>query len=108
MLGLAGLLVAAGGLGGVAGAGAVDEDALLAVRGAGLFEGGVDVGVGGDVAFAEHAAHFFRDLFALRLIHVENGDLDSVRGEGADGGLAEAGGAAGDDCGDGGIEFHGR
>ena len=38
VLGLAGLLVAAGGLEGVAGAGAVDQDALLAVRRAGLGE----------------------------------------------------------------------
>ena len=43
VLGLAGLLVAAGGLGGVAGAGAVDQDPLLAVGRAGLGEGRVDL-----------------------------------------------------------------
>src|SRR6202000_1531804 len=55
VLDLAGVAVAPGGLGGVAGAGAVDQDALLAVGGAGLFEGCVDLFVGGDVAGAEHA-----------------------------------------------------
>ena len=108
MLGLARGLVAACSLGGVAGAGAVDQDALLAVGGAGLFEAGVHIRVGGDVDLAEDAADFACDLLALLFVHVEQSDLHPLRGEGSGGGLAEAGGAAGDDGGHGGIEFHGR
>ena len=52
---------------GVAGAGAVDQDALLAVGGAGLGEAGVDLFVGRDVDLAEDAADFLGDGFALAL-----------------------------------------
>ena len=100
MLDLAGLAVAAGGLGGVAGARAVDQDPLLAVGGAGLGEGGVDVFVGGDVALAEDAADFLGYDFAFGVVHVEDRDLHAVRRQRPRGRLAEAGGAAGDDSGD--------
>ena len=101
------LLVAAGGLDGVAGAGAVDEDALLAVRGARLGEAGVDLLVAGDVDLAEHAADFLGQGLAGGFVQVEDRDLDAVLGQAARGGGAEAGGAAGDDGRDVGGEFHG-
>ena len=44
---------AAGGLDRVAGAGAVDQNAFLSVRFAGLGKGGIDAGIVGDVAFAD-------------------------------------------------------
>jgi hypothetical protein len=77
VLGLAGLLVAAGGLEGVAGAGAVHQDPLLAVGRRGLVEGRVDSSSEGDVALAEDAAHFLGNGFALGSVHVEDGDLDA-------------------------------
>ena len=61
----AGLLVAARGLHGVAGAGAIDQDTLLAVCRARLGETGVDLRVRGDVDLAEHAAQLGRDRLAL-------------------------------------------
>jgi hypothetical protein len=45
---------------------------------------------------------------AALLVHVEQGDLDALGGQGAGGGFAEARSAPGDDGGDGAIEFHGR
>jgi hypothetical protein len=110
VLDLAGVLVAAGGLDRVAGAGAVDQDALLAVGRARLFEAGVDFGVAGDVDGAEgHAQLFLERLAAIGLaVEVEDGDLDALGDQGPDGGLAEAGRAAGDDGGNGGIKLHGR
>ena len=84
VLDLAGLSVAAGGLEGVAGAGAVDQDALLAVGGARLGEGGVDVLFGGDVAQAERPRRSrLGDRLALGVVHVEDGDLDALSGQGA-------------------------
>ena len=56
---------------------------------------------------AEDAADVLGHGLALGLVHVEDGDLDAVGGQGADGGFAEAGGAAGDHRGDGGVELHG-
>ncbi len=99
-------LRAARGLDRVAGARAVDEDALLPVRFARLGEGGVDRRVVGDVALAEDAAEFGRDREALFFLQVEDRDLDALGGERARGGGAEARGTAGDDGGYGGIEFH--
>src|SRR5690606_7463648 len=96
----------AGGLDRIAGAGAVHEDAFLPDRGARLGEGGIDRGVVGDVAFAEHAAEFGGDRLALFFLQVEDRDLDALRGERTRGGGAEARGAAGNDGGYGGIEFH--
>ena len=61
---LARLLVARCGLDRVAGAGAVHEDALLAVRRARLLERGEHALFIGDVGFAEHAAEFGRDRFS--------------------------------------------
>ena len=63
-------------------------------------------GLVGDVAGAEDAADFGCDLFAAFGVHIEQRDLDAVRGQHAGRGLAEAGGAAGDDGGEGGIELH--
>ena len=49
------------------GAGAVDQDAFLAVGGARLFKSSRYAFVGGDVDFAKHAADFSGDGFALVL-----------------------------------------
>src|SRR5579862_195739 len=103
---LARLLVARRGLDGIAGAGAVDEDALLAVGRARLLERGDDAVFLGDVGLAEHAADLRRDRLALRLVHVEERDLHAALCERARRRLAEARCAAGDDGGDGRIEFH--
>ena len=107
MLDLARGLVAAGGLERVAGAGAVDEDALLPDRGARLREARVDVGIASHVDLAEDTADLARERFALVGVQVEDRDLDAVRGERAHGCRAEARSAAGDDGGDVRIEFHG-
>ena len=66
-LDLAGLLVAADRLRRVGDAGAIDQDPLLAMRRAGLGEGGVDRFVGGDVDLAEDAADLAGDLLAFVL-----------------------------------------
>jgi len=110
VLDITGVLVAAGGLGRVAGAGAVDQDALLTVGRAGLFKAGVDFGVAGHVDGAEgHAQLFLERGAAIGLaVEVEDGDLDALGDQRADSGLAEAGRTAGDDGGNGGIKLHGR
>jgi hypothetical protein len=73
-----------------------------------LAKAGVDLFLGGDVALAEDAADFLCDFFALGFVHVEDGALHALGRQVADRGFAEAGGAAGDNRGDRGIEFHGR
>ena len=79
---------------------------FLAVRRARLGEAGIDALVAGHVDLAEDAADFLGDRFAFLRLHVEDRDLDALRRERPRGRRAEAGGAAGDDGGDGGIEFH--
>jgi hypothetical protein len=76
------------------------------VRRAGLGEGGVDLLLGGDVDLAEHAAQFLGERFALLRVEVEQRDLHAVAGQAARGGGPQAGGAAGDDGGNTGIELH--
>ena len=98
--GLSGRLVTARGLHRVAGAGAVHQDAFLAVRRACAGKGRIDLRVGGDIDLAEHAADLPGDGFALLHVEVEDGDLDAVGSERARGGCAKAGRAAGDDRGD--------
>ena len=78
MLDAAVFLGTAGGLDGVASAGAVDQDPLLADGGTGLGKTGIDRFIVGDVDVAEHAADFGRHGFALLGVHVENGDLDAL------------------------------
>ena len=56
-------------------AGAVDEDALDAVRGPRLRERRVDRGLVGDVGLAEHAADLARDGLPALGVHVEDRDL---------------------------------
>src|SRR3546814_20789290 len=97
MLDAAIFLGPARGLDRIAGAGAVDEDAFLAVRFARLGKGGIDAGVVGNVAFAEHAAEFGGDRLALFFLQIEDRDLDALGGERAGGRGAEARGAPGDD-----------
>src|SRR5262249_53587567 len=94
---LARLPVAARRLLRIAGARAVDEDALLAVRRARLCKARRDAFVVRHVHFAEHAANLGGDLLALVLLPVEERDLDAALGERARRRLAEAGRAAGDD-----------
>jgi hypothetical protein len=103
----AGFLVAAGRLDGVAGAGAVDQDALLADCGAGFFERGIDAGVVGDVTLAEHAAQFLGEGFAFFRVEVEQGNLHAIAGQLRRRCSAESGGATGDDSRNIRIEFHG-
>src|SRR3546814_18756773 len=69
------------GLDRIAGAGAVDEDAFLAVRFARLGQGGIDAGVVGNVAFAEHAAEFGGDRLALFFLQIEDPGLAALGGE---------------------------
>ena len=66
-----------------------------------LGEAGVDRLVRGDVDLAEDAADLAGDLLAALGVAVEDGDLDALGGKRPRGRLAEAGGAAGDDGGDG-------
>jgi len=73
------LAAARGGLGRVAGAGAVDQDAFLPVRRACRYEARVDRFVAGDVDGAEHPADVGGDGFALGRVHVEDRDLDPGR-----------------------------
>jgi hypothetical protein len=96
----AGVLLAAGRLGGADDAGAVDQDTLLAVGGARLGEAGLDVRVGGHVDLAEDAADLGRHRLAALGVHVEQGDLDALGGERAGRALAQARGAARDHGGD--------
>ena len=81
MFDLAALLVARSGLDGITGPGAVDEDAFLPDRCAGLGEAGIHGGFIGDVHVAEHAAEFLGDGFALLVIEVEDRDLDALFGK---------------------------
>ncbi len=105
---LPGFLVAAGGLDRIAGAGAVDQDPLLADGGAGFGETGIDRGFVGHVDVTENAAEFLGEGFAFFGVEVEQGDLDAVRGQFAGGCGPEAGSATRDDGGDVRVQFHGQ
>ena len=78
-------------------AGAVDENPLDPVRGAGLGERRVDGGLVGHVGLAEQRADLAGDGPPALGVHVEDRDLGALRGQHAGRGLAEAGGAAGHD-----------
>ncbi len=95
---LAGRLVLADGLGGVGDAGAVDQDPLLPMGGAGLVERGRDLLVARHIDLAEDAADLGRDFLALVGVAVEDRDLGALGGQRPRGRLAEARCAAGDDC----------
>jgi hypothetical protein len=86
----------------------VHQHALLAVGGARLGEAVDDALLVVDVDLAEQAADRLRDLGALGFVDVEDRDLDAGGGQRLADGLAQAGRAAGDDCADAGIEFHGK
>jgi hypothetical protein len=101
------LLSRLAGFDGVARAGAVDEDTLLADDGARFGEAGVHLLFAGDVHLAEHAAQFSGQRLASGFVHVEQRDPDATSGEAARGGRAQARGAAGDDGRDAGGQFHG-
>ncbi len=70
---------------------------------------GDEFGMAGDVDDGRpgDAAEFGRYREALFFLQIEDRDLHALGGERARGGGAEARGAAGDDGGYGGIEFHG-
>ena len=106
-LDLTGFLVAAGGLDGVADAGAIHQDALLADGLARRGESCVDAGFVGHVALGEHAAEFLGKGFTLFGIQVEDADLDAFSGQGTRRGFAETGRTARDDGGNGTIKLHG-
>ena len=93
---LAARLVAADGLEGVAYAGAVDQDAFLAVRRACSREAGIDLVVRADIDLAEDSADLGGDRLALLGVHVEQCDPGARRRERAGSCGAEARGAAGD------------
>src|SRR5690606_13496374 len=105
MLDAAIFLGAARSLDRVAGASAIDEDAFLPDRGARLFKRGIDRGVVGDVAFAEHTAELFGNRLALFFLQVEDRDLHALRRERAGSSRAEARSASGNDGRNGGVEF---
>ena len=109
-LDFAGVAVAADGLRSGAGSGAVDQDPLLAVGGAGRIEGRIDLFLRSDVGGTEDAADFLGDVFALFVLtlEIEDGDLDALGRERARRRFTQAGRAAGDHRGDGGIKLHGR
>ena len=75
--------VAAGGLDGVAGAGAVDQDALLSDGRAALGEAGIDRVFLGHIDQAEHAAQFLGQGFAGGLVQIKQGHLHAVGGQAA-------------------------
>jgi hypothetical protein len=98
---LAGLLFLRDRALGDADAGAADEDALDAVLGPRRGERLVDAVVARHVRLAKYAADLGGDFFAALALQIENGDFRAKPGEPAGGRFAEAGGAAGDDRGDG-------
>ena len=100
------VLLAACRLDGDAGAGAVDEDAFLAQRGARFLEAFDDAFFVRHVDFAEDAVDRGGDLFAFGLVAVEDGDAAARGMEFARGCFTEAGRAACNDGRDGAIELH--
>jgi len=83
-------------------------DAFLSVSRARLGEAVENRLLVGDVDMDEQPADRFDDLFAERIVDVEDGDLDARGGERFGRRAAKAGCAARDDGGRGGIEFHGE
>ncbi len=106
MLDLAGLLVAASGLDRTAGTGAIDENALLAMRFASFGKSGIDRCVISDIHFAEDAANIGSDRFAFFFLKVENRDFGAFGGKCACSRFTKAGCAAGDYCGGICTNFH--
>jgi hypothetical protein len=94
------ILIPARGLIRIAGAGAVNQDTFLTDDSTRFGKSGVDVGVAGDIYFAENTAEFFSDSLALRFVHVEDCDFHAVACERACCGFAETRCATGDDSGD--------
>src|SRR4029077_20401815 len=82
------------------------QDAFLSMRRTCACEAGVHGVVGSDVDLEEAPAELLCQRFALLRIQIEDRDLHAVRGETTGRGGTEPGSAAGDDSGDGGIEFH--
>ncbi len=105
---LAGVLLARDRLLARGDAGAVDGEALLTVRGAGLFEAGGDAGGVGHVHMAEDAAQLFGDDLTPLDVHVEQGDFRARGRDGARRALAQARGPARHHRRDRTVEFHGR
>jgi hypothetical protein len=84
---------------GGADAGAVDDDPQRSVRVARLLDRGEHRGLVGHVAFRRDAADFRGDGPCAGGIAIEDGNARAARGEGARGGRAESGCAAGNDGG---------
>ena len=72
--------VAAGGLERVAGAGAIDQDALLPNEAARSQKPRIDLGLRGHVDAAEHAADLARHKLAQLGVQIEQRDLDPMTG----------------------------
>src|SRR3546814_12868012 len=94
---LAGLLVEGGRLAAPRGHRAVNGDPLLPVRGTRFGETVENRLLVGNVDMDEQAADRLGDLFAERIVDVENGDLDARGGERLGGCAAETRRAACDD-----------
>jgi len=77
---LAGLTIARGRTNGICGTRTVDQDSFLAVRGTRAPESIGHALVARDIHVAEHPVNFGGDSFTLRLLHVEDGNLDALRG----------------------------
>ena len=71
------------------------------MRRARLRKARIDAVVGRHIHFAENAADIGRHRFALFRLQVEDRDLHALGGKRTRGRLAKAGGAAGDDGGNG-------
>ena len=72
----------------------------------GFREARIDAVVAGDVHLAKDAADLGRQRLSLFALQVEDRDLRTLCGQRAGGGGAEAGRAAGDDCGCGVGDIH--
>jgi len=106
MLDLAGFLRPAGGLDGIAGARAVDQDAFLAVGSARLGKACIDAFVAGHVDLAEHPADLGSNRLALVLVQVEQRDFHALFRQRARGCRAKARSAAGHHRGNRRIQLH--
>jgi hypothetical protein len=98
MFDLAGVLGAVGRFHGRADAGAIHQDALLAVGLPGCFEAGGDAIVAGDVDLAEGCAQFRGGDRAAILVTIEDGALHAFGAELLNRGSAEARRAARHNC----------
>jgi hypothetical protein len=86
--------------------GAVDQDTLLADRGARLGERGVDLRRRGHVDLAEHAADFRGQRLAKITVEIEERDLDAMRRQHPRGGRAKPRRTAGHDGRNRRIQLH--